>query len=80
MEHRAGGKRPTADGETNRVIFTSASTDSSSYPDIDGPDDPNPSDSGSESIYGYIMAFSEPSADENGDGKVSRRSIPVCLG
>ena len=61
----------TADGETNRVIFTSASTDSSSYPDIDGPDDPNPSDSGSESIYGYIMAFSEPSADEDGDGRIS---------
>lgn len=61
----------TADGETNRVIFTSASTDTSSYPDIDGPDDPNPSDSGSESIYGYIMAFSEPSADKNGDGKIS---------
>ena len=61
----------TADVETNRVIFTSASTDSSSYPDIDGPDDPNPSDSGSESIYGYIMAFSEPSADEDGDGRIS---------
>jgi len=61
----------TADGEANRVIFTSASTDSSSYADADGPDDPNPSDSGSESIYGYIMAFSEPSADTNGDGKVS---------
>lgn len=61
----------TADGESNRVIFTSASTDSSSYADVDGPDDPNPSDSGSESIYGYIMAFSEPSADTNSDGKVS---------
>ena len=61
----------TVDGETNRVIFTSASTDSSSYPDVDGPDDPNPSDSGSESIYGYIMAFSEPSADRDGDGRIS---------
>jgi hypothetical protein len=61
----------TVDGESNRVIFTSASTDSSSYADVDGPDDPNPSDSGSESIYGYIMAFSEPTADTNRDGKVS---------
>ena len=61
----------TVDGESNRVIFTSASTDTSSYADVDGPDDPNPSDSGSESIYGYIMAFSEPSADKNGDGKIS---------
>lgn len=75
-KYRSGAYVPaesdlTADGETNRVIFTSASTDTSSYPDVDGPDDPNPSDSGSESIYGYIMAFSEPLADKNVDGKIS---------
>ena len=58
--------------ESRRVVFTSASTDTSSYPDKDGPDDPNEStDIGSESIYGYIMAFGDPVADTNGDGAVS---------
>lgn len=61
----------TGDGETNRVIFTSASTDTSSHGDIDGPDDPNPSDSGSETIWGYVEAFSTPNADSNGDGRIS---------
>ncbi len=62
----------TGSGVTNRVVFTSASTDTSSYPDVDGPDDPNAAtDLGSESIYGFIMAYSEPSADTNHDGKIS---------
>ena len=61
----------TGDGETNRVVFTSASSDTSSWPDVDGDSDPNPADTGSESIYGYIMAFSVASADANGDGQIS---------
>ena len=61
----------TGDGETNRVVFTSASSDTSSWPDIDGDSDPNPADTGSESIYGYMMAFSVTSADANGDGRIS---------
>jgi len=61
----------TGDGETNRVVFTSASSDTSSWPDIDGDSDPNPADTGSESIYGYMMAFSVVSADANGDGRIS---------
>ena len=61
----------TGDGETNRVVFTSASTDTSSYPDVDGPDDPNPSDSGSESIWGYVEAFNTPTADTNSNGAIS---------
>ena|GEM_PF-1841255 len=62
----------TGDGETNRAIFTSASTDTSSYPDVDGTDDPNSSsDVGSETIWGYVEAFSTPSADTNGDGRIS---------
>lgn len=59
-------------GINNRVVFTSASTDTSSYGDVDGPDDPNAAtDLGSESIYGFIMAYSEPSADTNHDGRIS---------
>jgi hypothetical protein len=61
----------TGDGETNRTIFTSASTDTSSYPDVDSPGDPNPGDSGSETIWGYVEAFSVPAADTNGDGDIS---------
>ncbi len=61
----------TGDGETNRVIFTSASTDTSSYGDVDGADDPNPGDSGSETIWGYVEAFSAASADVNSDGEIS---------
>jgi hypothetical protein len=61
----------TGDGETNRAIFTSASTDTSSWPDIDGTDDPNNSDVGSETIWGFVEAFSTPSADTNGNGEVS---------
>jgi hypothetical protein len=62
----------TGHGESNRVVFTSASTDTSSYPDVDGPDDPNAAtDTGSESIYGFIMAYSIPSADKNHDGRIS---------
>lgn len=67
----AGENELTGDGETNRVVFTSASTDTSSWPDIDGGSDPNPADTGSESIYGYMMAFSIASADTNGDGRIS---------
>jgi hypothetical protein len=67
----AGENELTGDGETNRVVFTSASTDTSSWPDVDGPSDPNPADTGSESIYGYIMAFSVPSADTDGNGRIS---------
>ena len=61
------------DGETNRAIFTSASTDTSSYPDIDGTDDPNQGDSGSETIWGYVEAFSTASADSNSDSDISFR-------
>jgi hypothetical protein len=61
----------TGDGETNRAILTSASTDTSSYPDIDGADDPNPGDSGSETVWGYIEAFGVASADTDGDGEIS---------
>jgi hypothetical protein len=61
----------TGDGETNRVVFTSASTDTSSWGDVDGASDPNPADTGSESIYGYVMAFNIASADTNGNGRIS---------
>jgi len=62
----------TGHGETNRIVFTSASTDTSSYGDVDGSDDPNgASDLGSESIYGFMMAYSVASADRNHDGRVS---------
>ncbi|MGD8568513.1 MAG: CARDB domain-containing protein [Gammaproteobacteria bacterium] len=61
----------TGDGETNRAIFTSASTDTSSYADMDGADDPNPGDSGSETVWGYVEAFSVASADTDGDGEIS---------
>lgn len=61
----------TGDGETNRTIFTSASHDTSSYPDVDWNGDPNPGDVGSETIWGYVEAFSTASADSNGDGEIS---------
>jgi hypothetical protein len=58
-------------GETNRVVFTSASTETSSWGDVDGASDPNPADTGSESIYGYVMSFNVASADTNGNGRIS---------
>jgi hypothetical protein len=61
----------TGDGETNRAIFTSASTDTSSSADVDVPSDPNPGDSGSETIWGYIEAFSTAAADSTSDGEIS---------
>jgi len=61
----------TGHGETNRAVFTSASSDTSSYPDVDGADDPNLGDSGSETIWGYVEAFSTATADVNGDGEIS---------
>jgi hypothetical protein len=61
----------TGDGETNRCIFTSASSNTSSYPDVDWVGDPNPSDVGSETIYGYIEAYNTASADVNGDNEIS---------
>ncbi len=62
----------TGSGKTKRVVFTSASTDTSSFADVDGPDDPNAAtDIGSESVYGYVEALTNPSADMNGDGAVS---------
>jgi hypothetical protein len=67
----AGEDDLTGDGENNRVIFTSASTDTNSYPDVDGSDDPNPGDSGSETIWGYVEAFIAISADTNGDMDIS---------
>jgi hypothetical protein len=70
--YRASEDELTGAGISNRVVFTSASTDTSSYPDVEGPDDPNAaSDLGSESIYGFMMAYSVPSADTNHDGKIS---------
>lgn len=61
----------TGDGEQNRAIFTSASTDTSSCADVDGPDDPNNYDFGSETIWGYVEAFLHTSSDTSGDGKIS---------
>ena len=61
----------TGDGETNRCIFTSASSDTSSWPDVDSAGDPNPGDIGSETIWGYVEAFSTASADTNGDSEIS---------
>jgi hypothetical protein len=61
----------TGDGETNRAIFTSASSDTSSSADVDDASDPNPGDSGSETIWGYIEAFGTAAADTNGDGEIS---------
>lgn len=61
----------TGDGETNRCIFTSASSDTSSYPDVDWTGDPNLGDVGSETIHGYVEAFSIAAADANGDSEVS---------
>ncbi|NYT02742.1 MAG: caspase family protein [Methanosarcinales archaeon] len=69
--YAAGETELTGDGEVNRVVFTSASSDTSSWGDVDGDSDPNPADSGSESVYGYIMAFNVASADANGDGRMS---------
>ncbi|MBN2736030.1 MAG: hypothetical protein JXR70_03555 [Spirochaetales bacterium] len=61
----------TGEGEKNRCIFTSASTDTSSYPDVDNGVDPNITDTGSETIHGYIEAFYMASADTNSNGEVS---------
>jgi len=61
----------TGDGETNRCIFTSASSDTSSYPDVDWAGDPNPADTGSETIWGYVEAFSVGAADTNADSEIS---------
>jgi hypothetical protein len=61
----------TGNGETNRAVFTSASSDTSSYADVDWAGDPNPGDSGSETIWGYVEAFSTAAADTNGDGEIS---------
>jgi hypothetical protein len=61
----------TGDGETNRAIFTSASTDTSSWGDKDGEDDPNNYDVGSETIWGFVEAFSTPSADTDGNSEIS---------
>ena len=61
----------TGNGELNRAVLTSASTDTSSYADVDGSDDPNPGDSGSETIWGYVEAFSTSAADTNGDSEIS---------
>jgi len=61
----------TGDGETNRCIFTSASSNTSSFADVDYAGDPNPGDVGSETIYGYIEAFYTASADVNGDNEIS---------
>ncbi len=61
----------TGDGETNRCIFTSASSNTSSYPDVDWAGDPNPGDVGSETVHGYVEAFSVAAADLNGDSEIS---------
>jgi len=61
-------KSPSAN-QTKRTIFTSTDKEGKSYQDVDGPTapteyigpewtpDPNPGDSGSETIWGYIEAF-----------------------
>lgn len=60
----------TGHGESNRVVFTSASSDTSSYGDLDGPGDPNPADAGSETIWGYVEAYVTASADTNHDANM----------
>jgi hypothetical protein len=61
----------TGEGETNRIVFTSASSDTPSYGDLDGADDPNPGDAGSETIWGYVEAFITASADADNDAHMS---------
>lgn len=61
----------TGDGETNRAVFTSASTDTSSAADVDNERDPNPLDAGSESIWGYIEALLMLGGDANSNGAIS---------
>ena len=61
----------TGEGEINRCILTSASTNTSSYADIDWTGDPNPGDYGSETVHGWLEAFAMVEADSDADGEIS---------
>jgi len=70
------GNTLKATNSDNRWIFSSAGGPGSvSCSDIDenfaGKDDPNPADTGSETIWGYIEAFGTASADTDSNGKIS---------
>lgn len=57
-----------------RILTSTGGEGESSYRDYDrdvaGFADPNPADSGSETIWGYVEAFGTASADSNKDGKI----------
>jgi hypothetical protein len=59
----------------HRRVFASATAANVSYGDIDesvnGVDDPNPADAGSETIWGYVEAFGSASADADHDGTIT---------
>jgi hypothetical protein len=61
----------TGHGERNRIVFTSAPTESSSYGNLRCVGDPDPYHKGSESIWGFVEAFTTVSADSNHDGDIS---------
>jgi hypothetical protein len=62
-------------GGASRKILTSARADDLSYRDVDeetnGKQDPNPADSGSETIWGYVEAYGSAESDADGDGLIS---------
>ena len=59
----------------HRRVFASATAFNVSYRDIDEPingvDDPNPADAGSETIWGYVEAYGSASADADADGTIT---------
>jgi hypothetical protein len=59
----------------HRRVFASATAMGVSYRDIDesinGMDDPNPADAGSETIWGYVEAYGSASADADSDGTIT---------
>lgn len=59
---------------SHRRVFASATADNVSYRDIDEPingvDDPNPADAGSETIWGYVEAYGSASSDADLDGVI----------
>lgn len=61
--------------QAHRRVFASATADNVSYRDIDEPingvDDPNPADAGSETIWGYVEAYGSASADADHDGTIT---------
>jgi len=74
-ESGAVGKRLfETDGAHRRILTSAEGRGDSSYRDTDYTigdyEDPNPADSGSETIWGYVEAFGTASADDNKDGKI----------